>query len=552
MITDTPRRFPDKPVDLLIVGGGIHGAFAAWDAALRGLDVALIERGDFGGGTSANSLKIVHGGLRYLQHGDLSRIWVSIRERGYLMRAAPHLVKPLAVVVPSSGRGARSRAALGAALKLNDLIASVQNRSPHSGGTLPRGRLISREELRRAGGAFCADAQEGGALWYDAILESPERVLIEVLRAAVAAGATVLNYAEARTVTLEGSRVRGARVRDHIGGAELHLAAEVVLNAAGPWAGSLAGTVLGAVVEPAQARGFPPLARACNLVLARSGPPAAVAIPHPIERRFLFAVPWRGHLMLGTSYTPHEGPLDVVPRKEDVRGLLEPVNAALPGLRLRPDEVKLVHRGLLPACEGRTEAGATPVLRRDPLLIDHARADGVRGLVSLVATKWTTARHVAERAVDICQRALGVASGASSTLERSLQGSDLNDAPATSGRESAAMDGLSPSTVDRLNQFYGAASGEILAMARDCPELAVPVAPNSPVLAAEVVHAIRHEWARHLTDVVLRRTELGTAGHPDEAVISGVARVAGRELGWTPQLLAEELDQLEATYRVHA
>jgi len=530
------RALTTERYDLVIVGAGVYGAFAAWDAALRGLRVAIIDRGDFGGATSANSLKIVHGGLRYLQSADFSRMRESIRERAILLRAAPHLVRPLPCVMPTSGLGTRSRPALVAALAANDVISLDRNLSREPARQIARGRTLGREEFRRLAGPLAIARATGAALWYDGIMVSSERLLLSIVRAAVAAGATAANYLEATELVRARGRVEGVCVRATDGRGEGELRARVVLNAAGPWAARLVPAP-----DPAM------LVRACNVIVAREGPEVAVAVPDPVQRRMLFAVPWQGHLMLGTGYRPvHTCPAGRVEAEgQDVDEILTGFNVALPGLGLRRDEITYVHAGVLP---GTIRGGvATPLDR--PLLVDHEAAGGIAGLVTMQGVKWTTARAVAERAVDLCQGRLGGTVRRGGTSRTPVFGGDVASLDAF-WAEPAGDGGRAVGTaaLRRVRELYGTASRDVLALAAADPELARPLAAGSPVIGAQVVYAARAEMARRLTDVVLRRTELGTADYPGDAAVEAAARLTARELGWTPERVRAEVAELRSAY----
>ena len=233
MRRDIPR-LADTSFDLLVVGAGIFGACAAWDASLRGLSVAVVDQDDFGAATSANSLRIVHGGLRYLARGDFQRMRESIKERSTLLRIAPGLVQPLAVLVPTYGRGAQSRTAYGAALRVNDLISRGRNRGLDLAAQIPGGRLVSRDECLASFRWFPRQGLTGGAVWYDAQLKHPERLTLSFLKSAASLGAQPVNYLRVDRLLARSGVVRGARVTDRLTGAELDVRARAVLVAAGP------------------------------------------------------------------------------------------------------------------------------------------------------------------------------------------------------------------------------------------------------------------------------------------------------------------------------
>jgi glycerol-3-phosphate dehydrogenase len=374
--------------DLLVIGGGIYGAAAAWDAAQRGLRVALVERDDFGAGVSWNSLKTIHGGLRHLPHGDVASLRESMRERRALLRIAPELVRPLGFLVPTRGWGAESRGALAAGLALNDLLAFDRNAGLTNEHRIPRGRVLSREEALALVPGLPDEGLTGAASWHDAQVVSSERLTLAFVRAAADAGARVANHAEALRLCRLDNRVTGAEVRDTLSGQQLRVRADVVLVAAGPATETL-------LAPAGVARRPEPFLRARNLVFQRS-PATTVAVGSRSGGRYLFLVPWNGRTLVGTHYEEdREGRPDLA-----VRTFLEEARAAFPWAGLEARDVALVHEGLVPG-EGGAEG-----LGRAARLHDHEKEDGIAGLLSVLGVKYTTARGVAEKAVTLCLRKL--------------------------------------------------------------------------------------------------------------------------------------------------
>ena len=507
-------------LDLLVIGAGIHGAFAAWDAARRGWRVGLVDRGDFGGATSANSLKIVHGGFRYLQHGDVARLRESSAARAALLELAPHLVEPLPCVMPTYGSTTRGPLALGAALAAYEVLSLGARGRSAEARRIPRGRLLDVEEFARHAGPLALPGARGGAVWYDALLQSPDRLLIAVVRSAARDGADVANYVHAtrllRVVDGARERVVGARLRDEQG-REVDVRARLTLVAASEGARALAVT----------AAALPPFARACNVVLNREPPAAAVAIPVDGARRLLFAVPWRGRLMLGTSQ--HDEAVTNAGERA-VYELLGAVNRALPALELRDDEVALVHEGLLPGTADR--------LLDRPVLIDHEAREGVPGMLTMIGVKWTTAQRTAARAVTLCAQRLRADRGPAPAR---LVGAPANGA---GGRGPDAPGGIEA----HLWTLYGTECREVTTIAGESPQLAAPLAPGEQTIGAEIAWTARTEMVRHLADVVLRRTGLGSGGHPGATALAAAARLAAQALGWDAARTSTELALVERVY----
>ena len=417
----------DREFDLVVVGAGVYGAATAWDASLRGLSVALIDKGDFGSGTSFNNLKTIHGGLRYLQHADFTRMRESVRERRNLMRIAPHLVHPLPFLVPTyRGSLLNSRTAMRAALFINDLVSWDRNELADRQKHLPAGEALARDACLEMAPGIERDGLTGGVLWYDAQMYNSDRLTLSFVLSAAKEGTVVANFVEATELIRDGSQVKGVRARDVLLGEDgLELRGRLVVNAAGPWVDGL---------SPAPRKLFH-LSKAMNLVTRPIVDDVAIGVTSRRAHRdadavvsagdrFLCLVPWRDVTLVGTSHAPFDGrPDELEATEDDVQDLIDDVNAAYPAAKLERRDVRLIHRGLLP----RTPAslnGVGVTLQKTYRLDDH-RDDGVEGLLTIVGVKYTTARDVAEKAVDRALALLEKAPSASRSAETALVGGDI-------------------------------------------------------------------------------------------------------------------------------
>ena len=371
------RAATSQTYDLLVVGGGIYGATLALEAAQRGLSALVLEKGELGGETTTNSLRIVHGGLRYLQTFDLARHRESVGERRWFLREFPDLVVPLPCLMPlyDPPRGGRLRRpeVFRAALAMDSFLSSDR--------TLPPGRLLGSEETAELFPAVDRDGLRGGVLWHDALVLDPRRLTVEILARACHA----LDHAEAEDLWIEEGRVRGLRVLDCVSGQRFEVRSDTVVLCAGPWVQGLARRFDRNVPDL-----FHPLL-AFNLLLDReplARGAVAVASREPGAQTW-FLVPWQGKVLAGTAYAPSgEGG----PGEEWVDRFLRDLNAALPGLGFQRQQVLRVLWGHIPA----TAKGSTTPASR-PVIHDHGRHGGPRGLVSVSGVKLTTARAVAER-----------------------------------------------------------------------------------------------------------------------------------------------------------
>jgi glycerol-3-phosphate dehydrogenase len=513
-----------REFDLVIVGGGVYGAAIAWDAALRGLDVALVERNDFGSGTSFNNLKTIHGGVRYLQHADVKRIRESVRERRILMGIAPHLVHPLPFLVPTyRGSFTRSRSSLRLALVLNDLLSWDRNRDARAEKHIPQGRVLSRGESLALAPALDAVGLTGGVLWYDAQMYNSDRLTLSFVLSAAREGAAVANFVEAEGFVRRGDRIQGVVAKDRLSGAGgLEIRGRMVVNASGPSVDRLLEKVDGAPRKPlfqgskAMNLVTRPLVRNLALGLMRGGPLLVIA-------------PWREVSLVGTLHLPYEGEPDALEaREEDIERLLQQINRAYPAAELTRRDVRLVHRGLLPV---------VPNGRALTLAKTCTLDETFQGLLSVVGVKYTTARDVAEKTVNRVLARIGRPHVASRSARTPLMGGDFESFAALARSVGKP----------HLAYNYGTLAREVLALADPAP-----LSETSPVTGAEVRHAVREEMAVDLASVVLRRTELGSAGHPGRPALERAAAVMGEELHWPEPKKRSELAALEEFYRTRS
>jgi glycerol-3-phosphate dehydrogenase len=539
--------------DLLVVGGGICGAAATWDAAQRGLSVALVERGDFSGATSAESLKVVHGGIRYLQHLDVVRVRESSRERSALLRIAPHLVHPFPFVVPTYGHGMRGPEALGAAFLAWALLTPDRNRGiPDPHRRVPRGRIVSRQEVLGWFPQLDQKGLTGAGMFWDGQMYNPPRLVWAFVRSAMRAGAVAANHCEVTGFIRRGGRVSGARVRDRLGGGEFDIRSRVVLNATGPFAESL---LVGTGIRSGRAV---PFSRDLALVIRRApGTDRALALqtryrdPDAVLSRgfrHIFLVPWHGVTLIGVnSAIFRDDPDRLRVPEQEVQGFLDEINEAAPHFKLSLSDVSLVMAGLLPIAKSEL-VGEDVSFGKRPLVVDNARLDGMEGLVTAIANRYTVGRGVAEQAVDLVVKKLGRTAAPCRTTETPLYGGDFPKFD-TLVREVAAEapEGVPASVAERLAHNYGTTYVEVLRIVRQLPGWGEPIA-GSGVLRAEVIHAVRHEMAFRLADCVFRRTDLGTAGNPGEQALRTTAELAAGELGWTPAQIETELQEVRARF----
>jgi len=513
----SPETLGRQEYDLLIIGGGLFGACAAWDAALSGLSVALLERNDFASATSAHSFRMVHGGIRYLQHLDLPRIRQSSHERRALLRVAPHLVHPLPIVIPTYGNFTKSRHVLRIGGWIYDAIAFDRNKGIHDPlRTIPKCTSLPRKRVLDLFPGLIQEQLTGALVFHDGQMYNPPRLVLGFLRSADEAGATIANYVEVEDFLRDGSRVYGVTAHDRLCGTRMEIRARLILNASGPFAEHLLRTTLGLQLSPPGSYSRD----ACFVVGRRlfdhdHGLAVLGATSDPdalLSRgaRHLFLVPWTNRTLVGVWHRLyHRHPDTITVTRKELGTYLQEINGAYPGLRLEEGDVVAWNAGLVPF--GENEAGSTDLrYGHRTRLIDHEQTHGVRGLITLIGVRMTTARAEAERAIGLAFRKLGRPRPKCKTDRIPIHGGRIQNFSAWSrdmiSRRPAAV---SAKAMEAMLRNYGTGAEEVIALLRDDPSLSEPLG-DSTVLRAELLHAIREEMATCLADVVYRRTDLAT------------------------------------------
>jgi glycerol-3-phosphate dehydrogenase len=544
--SDALLALAEEQFDVVVVGGGITGAGVALDAATRGYSVALVERADFAAGTSSRSSKLVHGGLRYLQNFDLGLVREALLERQLMVALAPHLVHPLPLVVAAFD-GARPDRLIGVGLNLYDVMAVERLRgrsllprarrgrpatdlgSDFSEWSPERHRVISGDEVLELIPALAERAPTSGYLFYDCQTDDA-RLVLTVLGEAERFGAVCANRLNVtELVRDEAGRAAGVRVRDAVSGDELVVRASNVVNATGVWADRLRPDELHDEAEVPRIRP----SRGTHITLRHEDLPltGGGAIVPAGGGRSIFALPWLGRTLLGTTDNDYEGELNghVAPAEEDITYLLDATNTYF-GTSLGPADLTGAYAGVRPLITSGDPKKSVDISRKAELYETSS------GMVTITGGKLTTWRRMAKMTVD-------------RLVER-----EARDAPCRTHQiplgapvgveELPRVDGVPDAAYAALAGRYGHAAHDVLAVARERAELAAPIVSGLPDLLAEVAFAVRREQARSIGDVLLRRTRLGLlagrdlgAGGP---VVGRVAAVLAAELDWDERELGRQ------------
>ena len=545
------NQLANKEYDLIIIGAGAFGSCAAWEAASRGLFVAIIDRGDFCCATSANHLKMVHGGIRYLQHGDIKRVRESCRERSILLRIAPHLVKPIPIVMPTFGHGMEGRTILKIGLLLYDLITLDRNRQiSDPNRRIPFGNDISRSECLKLFPMLSNSSVTGAGIFYDGQFYNPPRLALSFLKSAERLGAHLGNYVEVISLFKQRDRVCGVKVKDRVSGNEFCLRGRLVLNTAGPWADGLLEKTVGIRLNPK-----PRFSRDLGFVVSRRiSDEYALACRIDIrdpdallsrKGRHIFLVPWRNYTLIGVWHLVYShDPDDIVVKEEELQGYIEDVNRAYRGLDLTVDEITVVNTGLTLFGDNQNNSKDLRFGKRS-LLIDHSKAHSIDGLITLIGVRATTARGMAERVIDIAFRKLGKKPVKSETHISPVFGGDIDDFSTLIQKVINKNEaGLSQDEILSLLQNYGSEYTEVLKYTYDRPSLADAIG-DSFTIKAQVIHAVREEMAVKLGDVVFRRTDLGTGNNPSDEEVGICAELMANELSWDKNKIRDEIYEVK-------
>jgi glycerol-3-phosphate dehydrogenase len=518
------RRLADERFDVLVVGGGITGAGVALDAASRGLRIALVERDDFASGTSSKSSKLVHGGLRYLQNGDVRLVYEALAERQRLRRNAPHLVKVLPFLIPIFSKdgliNAKVARAMGSAMWMYDLTGGARIGKLH--------KRLKKAEVMGYMPTLPEDRLAGGYLYYDARADDARLTLTITRTAAIAFDAVVANRTSVVGFTKDGSgRVSGATVEAD--GQRIDVRAEAVVNATGVWADDVRALDEGThpdSIRPAKGIHITvPWSKVQNSI--------AVVVPVPKDKRSVFVVPWGERTYIGTTDTDYDGPVDDPQcTREDIEYLLKAINFSTT-TGVSEGDILGTWAGLRPLVKSAASVRTADLSRR------HKVARSASGVVTITGGKLTTYREMAADTVDEVSSVLGRRVGRSRTKHLPLLGAD--------GYDSVMASAASDPALQHLADRYGDEARTVLTLAAGTPGGLDPLVPGLPYLRAEALYAARHEMACTLDDVLSRRTRSRLlARDASAAVAADVAALIAPDLGWDE---AEQASQVDAYRR---
>lgn len=516
------------PYDVAVIGAGINGVGIARDAALRGLRVAIFDQGDMCSATSAISSRLIHGGLRYLEYGEIPLVFESLRERITLRKIAGHLVKPIRINIPIYESAKRGPLLIRIGMVLYDLLSV--------GKTVPAHDMLSREATIENDPGLLSEGLRAAARYYDAQVSYVERLVLENLLAAKAAGADVCTYHRVTRIDVDNGAVAGLDYKDVLTGETGVAAAQVLINAAGPWVDAVLETT-----GRSKKRFIGGTKGSHVIVGAFPGAPSdAYYVEAESDGRPFFIIPWNGLYLIGTTDIRYDGDLsEVRASNAEVDYLLAETNRVFLGAGLEKSDIHYAYAGVRPL--PRREKGPESAITRRHIIKKNRRI--ARGLISIIGGKLTTYRNLAEQTIDKLGRLLGRRLPECRTETTKLPGAYRLD----QARDLLERRGdVSPVAAQRLLDVYGGRAIDVVELADAEPEFAGWIDDDCTVLKAEVAIALREEFARTLTDIVHRRMMIGFDADQGRPLYDEIAAIAATEADWTDEEREAHLNALYA------
>jgi glycerol-3-phosphate dehydrogenase len=531
-------RLGAEAFDVVVIGGGITGATIAWDAVLRGLSVALVERRDFGGATSSATGKLIHGGLRYLKNFELGVVRESLRERRIMETIAPHQVNPLPFVIPNYGL--KDALLLKAGMIFYDMLGYDKGRLADPGKRLPAHRGLSKSEVLKLFPNIPKENLINGYQYYDCQMVSPEKLTFDFIQSAAEKGAAAVNWAEVVKFKMDKGRIAAATVRDSEGGGEVDVRGRVFINATGCWADRLLGLIEGGETKSRVAR-----SKGIHIVIDSIHPTHALAMITKTERH-VYMLPWRGRTLCGTTDTPFKAdPDEFSVSKDEIKHFIGELNGCYPCLELKMDGVLASYGGLRPLADPDGAVEDSYDASRKHEVIDHAKEGLASNLLSALGGKYTTSRFLAQQVVDAAFGKIGKLPPACRTASTPLSAAPEGPIDRYRKHARANRPNLDAALVDHLVTEYGTNWEKVAEPAKIDPAMKAPLWDRAPEIAAQIKYAAENECAVHLDDAVCRRTDICALGRPDGAVLTKAARIMAAVLGWPEERIAVEVGRVE-------
>ena len=546
------QNIENRSFDMILIGAGINGSGIARDAAMRGLKVLLLDKGDISSGTTQWATRLIHGGLRYLEHYEFALVRESLRDREAILHVAPHLVRPLGFLVPVYDRSARGPLMIRLGMTLYDTLSFDKSMENH--------KMFNRSKTMEREPGLNPEGLKAAAFYYDAQLEYAERVAVENAVSARNHGATVITYANVERLVQENGDVKGVEFTDELGGEKYTVRAPVTVNVAGPWVDEVLKEMQPAGDDEEAGRFMGGTKGSHLIVDPFPGAPKGEALYVEARKdgRPYFIVPWNGRYLIGTTDLRYDGDLDHVEATEDeIEYLLDETNYVIPQANLSREDVLFTYSGVRPL--PFSPSGETGGVTRSHVVFDHAKGGSAaggkvksaslkmpnfEGLISIIGGKLTTYLNLSRQTTDAVYKKLGRKAPKSQVRKTPLPGGETSDFEAYAEGFKAATS-IPEVLSERLLKLYGVRAPEVLAIAKDDPDLMEPLASDvtvqNGIIGAEIVWAFQEEMAETLADVLLRRTMVGYDANVALDVDEAAAEVAAKHLGWDEERAEREV-----------
>ena len=528
--------------DIIIVGGGISGVSVAYEAASRGLTVALFEKGDFGEATSAATSKLIHGGLRYLKNMEFGLVRESLSERKTLENIAPNLVYPLPFMIPTYANLKSNKYVLFLGMLLYDILSFDKAFTWDNSKKLRLHRAISRKQTKRLEPCVPDNKLTGSSIYYDCQNINPERLTLGILKSAVYYGAKVANYAKVKSFIRKNEKVSGVIVEDLINNREHQINADLIINCTGPWT----DIVLNSASKETENKHHIRRSEGIHIITKKLCNKHAVLMMTK-EGKHVMLLPWRNHSLIGTTDKEYTGdPDDYSVSKESVMELINEFNHNYGIEKITYDDIQFVYGGLRPLVDNQTEASYESSRKYE--IYDNSK-DGLNGLITVEGGKYTTSRRLAKHVVNKVSKKLKRRIESSISKKRYLVYSDIKNMESFIKHLVLRYPQFSEATIYYVGRNYGLQCHTIFRLAMYDKPLAEVVTSDGEILA-EVAYVIKKELAFTLEDIFFRRTGIGTLGYPGDGAFNKVVEIAKQYLKWDDKKVQEEIKSVMKRFKL--
>ncbi|MBN1253465.1 MAG: glycerol-3-phosphate dehydrogenase/oxidase [Bacteroidales bacterium] len=537
------ENYKGEKFDIIVVGGGITGAAVAYAASSRGMKVALLEKADFGGATSAATSKLIHGGLRYLANMEFGLVRESLIERRILGNIAPNFVYPIPFMIPSYRKYRGGMWMIMAGMFLYDMLSFDKKNTWDKSKELPNHQSYRRKKTLRLEPNVKKKKLTGSTIFYDYQSIFPERLTLSFVKSAIDYGAEVSNYSKVTSFKYSDDKITGVIVQDLINNKEVEVNAPLIINCGGTWADMILEMASGKKEFNYKVK----RSEGIHIITKKMNNEHVISLVKDNSKHFMI-MPWRNHSIIGTTDKEYFGnPDDYKVSKESIMEVIEEVNEYYGADELKYEDIQFAYGGLRPLVDDQTEGSYESSRKYE--VYDNEK-DGIKGLITVEGGKYTTSRNLASTVLEVVQKKLGLELKDSITYNNYLSGSEIKDMEQFMIKlHKKYSESFEKNTIEYIGRNYGTESKYIFDIALSDSKLSEVLNADGEILA-EVSYAIKHEMAKTLKDIFLRRTGLGTLGNPGDELIEKVSNLAGKMLNWDENRKQKEKTELKKAFEL--